>query len=241
MRAVNLLPRDALAAERHSVLPIISVIGALLVPVIAGALVYTGYSSSKSLVATRSAELANLEAAMPATIPAKVAAAAPDLEIINASIGARESALTTALSSEMPWDSTLTDIARVIPTGVWLTSLSAQSPVNPQTAATAAAAAAAAAATSTTSTTTTTTPASTTPSTPTPAPITSTFLMAGNAYTEQDLAELLSRLQLLPALSNVTLTSATTAIIGSKDIVEFNITASVVAPAATSTPATVAP
>jgi Tfp pilus assembly protein PilN len=240
MRAVNLLPRDALAADRNqsTLLPIISAIGALLVPVIAGALVFTGYSSTKSLVSTRSTELANLEAAMPATIPVKVATAAPELSIINASISARESALSTALSAEMPWDTTLNDIARVIPSGVWLTSLSAQSPVNPATAAAATAAAAAAAASAAAATTTdgtTTTPAATPPPSTTPAASSAPFSIGGTALTEQDLAELISRLELLPSLANVTLTSASTSQLQGKNVVGFNITANVQPPAPSTT------
>jgi Tfp pilus assembly protein PilN len=231
MRAVNLLPREAVTTETNSLLSMIPIVGALLVPIIACGLVVMGYSSAKSLVGSRSSELANLEAAMPATIPAKVAAAAPELGIINASIGARESALTGALATEMPWDTTLNDIAREIPSGVWLTSLSAASPVNPSVAAAAAAAAAAAPpATTTTTADSTTTPVATPP--PAAPASSAAFGISGTAETEQELAELISRLELLPSLADVTLTSATTSQINSKDVVQFNITANVQPPAA---------
>src|SRR5579862_4306598 len=125
MRAVNLLPRDAIVVEKRSLATMLPLIGGALVPIIACGLVAIGYSSNQTLVSTRSSELANLEAAMPATIPAAVAAAAPDLDLINSSISARETALDGALADQVPWDTTLGDIARVIPSGVWLTALSA--------------------------------------------------------------------------------------------------------------------
>ena len=216
MRAVNLLPRDTIVLEDPSFVSVLPVLGAAIVPILAAGLVAIGYSSANALVTSRTNELANLEAAMPATIPAKVAAAAPGLSIINASISARESALSTALASQVPWDTTLNDIARVIPTGVWLTSLSAQSPSTPVAPPPPAA---------TTTGATTTTAASTPP--PAPAPSTAAFTMVGDAYSEQDVAELLSRLQVLPTLMNVNLTSDTSTQVGTKNVISFNITANV--------------
>ncbi len=39
-----------------------------------------------------------------------------------------EAALQDALSKQMPWDVTLDDLARVLPSDVWLTALSVQTP-----------------------------------------------------------------------------------------------------------------
>ena len=79
------------------------------------------------------------------------------------------------------------------------------------------------------------------PTTPAPAPTTGPtsgpagFTINGYTYTMDDVALLLQRLQLLPTLSNVTLGSTSGSTIGLKSVVQFSITATMVAPAATGT------
>jgi len=205
MRAVNLLPRDTFVSAKPqlSLRKVAPIAGAVLVPVIALILVVHGYSSAHSLVTARTAQLAALQAEMPATKSSKPL---PDYSGIVGERTARRAALDDALSKAVPWDTALGDLARVVPANVWLTQLSATSP---------------------------------TASAP-GAPGSSNFTLSGYTYTEDDVAILLARLQLLPSLSGVTLTSVSDAIVGSKSLVQFEIAASLAlqAPtqAATTTP-----
>jgi Tfp pilus assembly protein PilN len=66
-------------------------------------------------------------------------------------------------------------------------------------------------------------------SSPTPIaghPSSTPFSIQGYTSTQADVAQVLERLALLPALSNVTLSAATASQIGTKDVVQFSITAS---------------
>jgi len=118
----------------------------------------------------------------------------------------RRSALDAALASRIPWDATLVDLARVLPADVWLTSLALTSP----------------------------TPADSTA--PTGAASTSAFTIQGFTYSQDSVARLLTRLQLLPILSNVTLATTAASTVGLKPVVQFTVNAAITPPA--SEPAT---
>jgi Tfp pilus assembly protein PilN len=213
MRAVNLLPREAVREPRKipSALPLVC---SLAVPIVAIGLVIIGYSGAHAAIAVKRAQLAALQA------NAATAAPAVSAEAVSAESGLvsertqRLAALQAALGKEVPWDVTLSDLARVIPPGVWLSSLNASSPA-PADAVSA--------------------PAPATATTPAPAPSSSSdaaFTLGGFAYTDDDVAQLLRRLQFLPALGNVTLVSTTQTTTNAKAVVQFQITA-VVQPAST--------
>jgi Tfp pilus assembly protein PilN len=57
------------------------------------------------------------------------------------------------------------------------------------------------------------------------APSATSFTVTGYAYTSDDVALLLQRLQLLPMLSNVTLSSTQTIALGLKSAVQFSLSA----------------
>jgi Tfp pilus assembly protein PilN len=193
MRAVNLLPANAYAPKQR--LPHAPVVLAATVPVLAGAIVYVGYSMEHSQVADRQTELG--------LVQAQIAQLAPSPELVAESStvaterASREAALQDALSKQVPWDLTFDRLARLLPGGAWLTSLSAVSPT-PSAAV---------------STATTTNPTG--------------FTAAGYADSHQTIALILSRLSLVPGLTNVTLVSTTSTTIGSKNVVQFNVTAQV--------------
>lgn len=206
MRAVNLLPREAIREPRRipSTLPLVA---ALAVPLVAGALVVIGYSGAHSELAVKRAQLAALRAhAAPvatAVSPAVLSAAAGLVDERTQ----RLTALRLALSKQIPWDVTLREVARVLPSGVWLSSLGAISP-SPADAVTAPA------------------PATTPPPPASPSSSSPGFTMGGFAFTEDDVALLLQRLQLLPSLSNVSLVSTSSQpATGSKALVQFQVTA----------------
>jgi Tfp pilus assembly protein PilN len=123
MRAVNLLPRDAYAPKQR--LPYAPIVLAATAPVLAGALVYMGYSLEHSKVSDRRIELNVVESQVAALRPsANLALAA---STISSQRAARELELSDALGQEVAWDVTFDQISRVLPANAWLTALTAQS------------------------------------------------------------------------------------------------------------------
>jgi len=112
---------------------------------------------------------------------------------------ARLGALTTAMTSRVSWDRIFREFSLVLPDDVWLTSLSAKSPISPATNASS-------------------TGGSTVPS---------MFTIQGRTYSHDGVARLLSRLQIVPDLTNVQLISATRSKVGNQPVVEFTIAADI--------------
>ena len=110
---------------------------------------------------------------------------------------ARVGALTTAMSSRVSWDRIFREFSLVLPDDVWLTSLSAKSPISPAT-------------------NSSSTGGSTVPS---------MFTIEGRTYSHDGVARLLSRLQVIPDLTNVQLISSTRSKVGNQPVVEFSIAA----------------
>jgi Tfp pilus assembly protein PilN len=112
---------------------------------------------------------------------------------------ARVSALSTALTSRVSWDRVFREFSLVLPNDVWLTTLTAKSPISPLTNASSTAGAGAP----------------------------SEFTIQGRTYSHDGVARLLSRLQVVPDLTNVQLQSSTLATVGGQDVVEFSIAADI--------------
>jgi Tfp pilus assembly protein PilN len=110
---------------------------------------------------------------------------------------ARVGALTTALSSRVAWDRVFREFSLVLPEDVWLTTLTAKAPISPAT------------------------NASTTGSQP------SQFTIQGRTYSHDGVARLLSRLQVIPDLTNVQLLTSTLSKVGNQDVVTFSIAADI--------------
>ncbi|HEX5449659.1 MAG TPA: PilN domain-containing protein [Gaiellaceae bacterium] len=190
MRAVNLLPVDAYAAKPK--LPHAPIVLAATAPVLAGALVYLGYSLEHPKVADRRIALEIVQSQVAAMTPSQTLAAQASQVAAQRVLRQRE--LSDALGKQQPWDVALDEIGRVLPANAWLTQLSAQSPT-PVTTATGAA--------------------------------TATATIQGYTYAMTDVATVLARLSLLPSLKNVQLTSASASTIGTKNVIQFQITANV--------------
>jgi Tfp pilus assembly protein PilN len=113
---------------------------------------------------------------------------------------ARVAAFTTAAGARMRWDNLLDDLSRVLPAGSWLSSLDMQS----------------------------TTAA---PVTASPMPVTTTaptaFTASGFAFTQDIVAGVMQRLELVPALSDVTLQSSTRTKVGTRNAYQFTLNANV--------------
>jgi Tfp pilus assembly protein PilN len=111
----------------------------------------------------------------------------------------RLTVLNTALQTRVAWDRVLREFSLVLPEDVWLTQLDLRSPVSPST----------------------NQPPS---SNGTPTGLT----IAGSTYSHDAVARLLSRLSVVPDLTNVQLVSSTSAKAGDgRKIVNFNIAADI--------------
>lgn len=188
MRPVNLLPSDAAAgtARRRPSAPVVA---AVVAPVVAAAAVAGAWSTQRSHVSERSAELAAVQAQVDA-LEASSGGTGSQLAALEAS---RRAALDNALRKRLSWDTTLDSIARVLPKGVALTELGLQSPTPAGVAAPAAA--------------TTATTATTTAAAPAAAPVAQGLTMSGTAPSHALVAQLLARLALVRGVSDVTLQS----------------------------------
>jgi Tfp pilus assembly protein PilN len=113
---------------------------------------------------------------------------------------ARVAAFTTASGARMNWDDLLDDISRVLPDGSWLSSLNAQA-------------------------------GTTAPAAPAQTPAASTaptaFTVSGVAFTPEIVAQVMDRLERVPALSNVTLQSSARTMAGSSQAYQFTMSANV--------------
>src|SRR5947208_2889540 len=112
---------------------------------------------------------------------------------------ARVTALSAALASRVSWDRVFREFSLVLPEDVWLTELNAKSPISPATNAS----------------------SSTGVGTP------SEFTITGRTYSHDGVARLLSRLQVVPDLTNVQLVSSTLSKIGKQSVVDFTIAADI--------------
>jgi Tfp pilus assembly protein PilN len=215
MRAVNLLPRD-LTPERAPAKEVLPFLAAGSVPIVAAMLVFIGYVRAQTDASEQLGRVTALQLEIDRAKPVAVTKTI-DTSALVSSRAQRRAALADAISKEVPWDRTIGDIARVLPSTVWLSDMTVVSP----------------------------TPAdSLVPTTPAPTPSTGPtsgtagFTINGYTYTMDDVALLLQRLQLLPTLSNVTLNSTSGSTIGLKNVVQFSITASMVPPSAAGAPQT---
>jgi Tfp pilus assembly protein PilN len=120
------------------------------------------------------------------------------------------------VAGRMIWDTTLGDLARVLPDGVFLNNLSASAPAPAPTPAVIASVAPTTDSTASTSTATT----AVAPTAPTP--VATAFSITGAAPSHDTVALVLDRLALLPWLSAPTLVSTTRQSTGSA---QFNISA----------------
>jgi Tfp pilus assembly protein PilN len=136
-------------------------------------------------------------AALPAPPPAR---SATDSQLATQQ-GARLAALSTALSRRVAWDRILREISLVLPDDVFLQSLKAKSPASGSTL--------------------------DPPPTPTAAATAQGLVIQGTTYSHDSVARLLSRLQVIPDLTNVQLVDSSQTSIGGTHIAHFVIDADV--------------
>jgi Tfp pilus assembly protein PilN len=205
VRAVNLLPRDNRAKRtRAESAPIVVGLGLLVVVSIALSVMFLGASSS---VTDKRNALGQAKASLAVLPPLPKAQTAVEAGLAGEQ-KARVAAVTSALSRRVAWDRVLREFATVLPDDVWLTSISAKAPASPASAAPPAAVA--------------------------PATAPTGFTINGYTYSQDGVARLLSRLDVLPDLHNVQLQTSSLAKVGRQEVVQFVILADVSPPGAAS-------
>lgn len=210
MRAVNLLPRDVERQGADAGRTPILVAGGGIAAVTAAAVVL--FISASGSVSDQRSQLESVEAAIaplpgtgqPAVAPSAIAQERTD----------RVAALAAALSTRVPVDRLLRELAYVLPEDAWLTGLTASAPA-----------------------TTAPTGAPAGSATPT-ATATPGVTIQGATYSHQSVARVLARLAALPTLADVRLTASARVEAAAsegeskkagkqKPVVTFTITASV--------------
>jgi len=196
MRAVNLLPRDTgqRTIKKESLPVLIGACSGVLVAAVLGAMFMMG--SGK--IAAQQRKLDDLNRIYQALPPPPAGPSAAQQQLAGEQ-SARVTALSTALTSRVAWDRVFREFSLVLPEDVWLTTLTAKSPISPVT--------------------------NVATSTPGGAP--SQFTIQGRTYSHDGVARLLSRLQVVPDLTNVQLLSSTLSKVGGQDVVDFSIAADI--------------
>lgn len=198
MRAVNLLPREApkRTVRKESLPVLVGACSGVLVASVLGAMFMMG--SGK--VAAQQKKLDDLTRVYHALPPPPLGPTAAEQQLAGEK-DARLTALSTALASRVSWDRVFREFSLVLPDDVWLTTLTAKSPISP-----------------------TTNAAVSTGGPPTE------FTIVGRTYSHDGVARLLSRLQVIPDLTNVQLVSSTRSQVAGQNVVEFSIAADIKAP-----------
>ncbi len=139
------------------------------------------------------------------TLRAELAVVPPPVQQSSAQTGlaaeqkARVAAISTAMSRRVAWDRVLREVTLVLPSDVWLQSIAAVSPASPG-------------------------------STAAPAPVAGPptgFTLNGYTYSQDGVARVLTRLMVVPDLSDVQLSTSSSTKVGSQTIVQFTIVANI--------------
>jgi len=231
MRAVNLLPKELQTRksirEEDPAVVVGSALG-VVVMIVLGLAFYVEHSAAgkqQARLTTARLELAQLSIKQHHEKPKPSKPTVPITPLVPPpSVTGQEatwlSSVETNLSQRIAWDRVLREVSLVMPDDVTLTSLSMSAPTTPTLI----------------------------PGVVTTPPATSSaqgFSIAGDAFSYDSVTRLLSRLSLVPDLTDVTLTNTSagsSAAGGSASGVQFNISANVkgapapVAPAVTTTP-----
>ena len=174
----------------------------MLVGVCAGVLVAAGlgadFMMQSAKVSTEQRKLDALQARVHA-LPEAPAGPTAGATQLAGEHSARVTALSSAMANRVAWDRIFREFSLVLPDDVWLTTLTAHSPVSASAAA----------------------------STPSGGALPTQFAITGRTYSHDGVARLLSRLQVIPDLQNVTLVSSARAEVAGQSVVEFNIVADI--------------
>ena len=220
MRAINLLPRDdkrrSAGAKAPSAVVLSGVIGGVLVTALLCGLLLMAHGK----VRTKQAELEGLQHELSAIpVPAQEQVARSDALVADKQ--KRISALNAALARRVAWDRVFREFAMVLPDDVWLLRLSGEPPTlstsltGPAPAGSTATAAAAAAAAGTQAP----------PNAGTDTEV--MFMAEGYTYSQNGVARLMARMQVIPDFEHIQLLSSERAVVGGRAIYHFRVGADV--------------
>jgi Tfp pilus assembly protein PilN len=161
------------------------------------ALVASQYLSQSGKVSAEKQNVDNLKTQL-AALPEPPAPPTPAQTQLAGEQSKRLAALQSALTTRVAWDRILREFSLVLPEDVWLTQMSLKSPVSPSTGL---------------------------PPEASGAP--TGFTIEGSTYSHDAVARLLSRLSVVPDLTNVQLVSSSTASQNGQSTVHFSIAADI--------------
>jgi Tfp pilus assembly protein PilN len=216
MRAINLLPRDDRRRGRRkppSAVVLTGVIGA----VVATALICGMLVLSHGKVRSKQTELDGLRQEL-AAIPVPAQAQLARRDALVADKQKRITALNSALARRVAWDRVLREFSMILPNDVWLTRLTGKPPTT-STSATGPAPAAAPSASS-----------AVTGAPPPPGAATDTdvmFLVEGYTYSQNGVARLMARMQVVPDFEHIQLLSSERAVVAGRAIYHFSVGADI--------------
>jgi Tfp pilus assembly protein PilN len=201
MRPVNLLPAEY-RRDRLELFksPSTPVLALGLAGVVVVAMLVGGFIVENSKVSDKRRTLDSLQTELSAT-PGPRQRSSHEAELLQ-SRDQRVATLNTALTGRIAWDRVLRNLSSVLPDDVWLSSLKAGSTGAESTAAASGATSAAG----------------------------EDFLLNGYAYSQDGVARLLARLEVVPDLSNVQLQKSEKTEVAGRAIVTFAIEAAVRSP-----------
>lgn len=202
MRAVNLLPRQHAeqTRERPNSLVLLAAIGggAVLLALVAGTLV-----ANRSVDREKQA-LASARAVLAVTPDHQLSAQTQSFrQQVLTQREQRSLALASALGKRVSWDRVLRRFALVLPDDVWLNSVTANVPLDPESTAIA------------------TTTSSTLPATATE------LTIQGYTYSQASVARLLERLSVVPDFMDVQLQSSQSTTVSNQKVINFTIVANI--------------
>jgi Tfp pilus assembly protein PilN len=197
MRAVNLLPGDDRGGRKAPTPPVL--VGVLLAVLLTVAF-SAAFLSASGKVADRRHTLEDEQATLAALPPVRVVNNTA-ADTLNAETAARVTAVSGALQRRVSWDRVLRELSMVLPSDVWLTTLTAKAPQSAILTVPAAA--------------------------PTPGATPTGLVIGGYTYSQDAVARLLSRLQVVPDLTNVQLQSSAVTPLGNSNVVAFTILADI--------------
>jgi Tfp pilus assembly protein PilN len=185
MRAVNLLPRDSRRERSVTAQNLPAVVGGGMGFLVIAALA-AGYLSASSKVASAQRDLDAAKAQLAATPipPAPPAPVDTTPPAVSAEQAPRLQAVSAALSQRIAWDRILREFSLVLPSDVWISSLSMTAPTSGGT---------------------------------------NGFSIDGTTYGYDSVARMLSRMNLIPDLSQVVLQSTAK----SGRLVQFGLSANI--------------
>jgi Tfp pilus assembly protein PilN len=196
MRAVNLLPRQHLEQkrERPNAVVLVAALGGAAVLLV----LVAGFLVANRSVDRQQQALSTARAELAVTPEHHVSAKTNAFrQTVLTDRQQRSLALASALGKRVAWDRVLRHFALVLPNDVWLTSLTGTVPLDPS---------------------------STVATTPSALPAAATELtFQGYTYSQESVARLLERLEVLPDLKNVQLSSSSTANVSGQNVVNFTI------------------